>query len=173
MIKSLFVLMLIASQFVAANRENVYLCISNDGNHFSLHVGSESCNCCHHDDKIDHGHKTCTHSSCGVSSSHPCCQIIRQPCGDSFQTLAETSPQLKATSSCECTHLLISAKQLITVAESSKQPNRRLLSPLWTCEPAILEYAGCSVIAAAKIRLTSPPISSGTLGFLATIALRC
>lgn len=161
MIRSLLVLLLVATQLLAGSGGSVYLCIGRDGT-ACLDAGPESCTGCHdHDETAD---SVCAGASCMPSCGHHHHEQSSPPAED----------QRAAADPCGCTHipLMVAASQPTTRSRGSIATETERFCPAieWAPSVAVIE-----AIAPARILPHSGPPEALDFGLIvvATVVSRC
>jgi len=162
MIRSLLILMLIATQLLTGSRVSAYLCVSNDGL-CRIDSGSASCTSC----------RDACNATRQSSELFAACRDEVQQC-TSHREAASRGVQNQITKSCGCFH--------VPILVASEQPAHSLQGravvdvelQLSTIAPAVVSPTGCASV--LQSRVTSSDTSAAvaySLIVVSTVVMRC
>lgn len=158
MVKSLLILMLVATQLVSGSGGSVYLCVKSDGTYCCLDSGPASCNCCQ-----DELPETLADSDCGDAA----CQCHDR---DGVQQSVAIEDD-----GCGCTHipLIVVVEQPARIVRTAMATDVERLALLVAWSPAF--YFGDDVPVSWPPNTGGQPtgIPDFALTIISTVVIRC
>uniref|UniRef100_A0A7C2NYS7 Secreted protein n=1 Tax=Schlesneria paludicola TaxID=360056 RepID=A0A7C2NYS7_9PLAN len=163
MVKSLLILMLVATQLLSGSSGSVYLCVKSDGTCCCLDSGPVSCNCCH-----DHGELPQALADSG-------CDNVACHCHDRDGVRQAEQSAALVDDGCGCTHipLIVAVEQPARIVRTALATDVERLAQLVAWLPAL--HVGDDVPVLWPPTTGSQPtgVPDFALTVISTVVIRC